>query len=272
MSVSPQALHRAVGALAAVHLNGGTTDDADAVTEAIRRHGAPPWAVTVARTVKDGVRGVVPAGLPFAVMDGAVAGWSAVPARDMRRLAGKGVTPAMLLKDAAAALGHTDGSEWPLVPSMTDHYREFWPAEPWTADHPSDSGVVLGNFHSLASVGTDAFVTLCRIGADDVRGDDHYEFWLIDNDRPDSNPHLDTVLRDAAATVAGLRADGKTVFLHCVAGASRTPTVAALYDMIVTGDGPDEALARVRAVLPGFHRNPAFEAALRRIHGNGLSL
>ena len=71
--------------------------------------------------------------------------------------------------------------------------------------------------------GVDAVVSLCRLGADEVPAPgvdpgDHVEVWLIDSADPDGNPHLDHVLTQAADTVAALRAEGRTVLLHCVAG------------------------------------------------------
>jgi uncharacterized membrane protein len=41
-------------------------------------------------------------------------------------------------------------------------------------------------------------------------------------------PNLDLVLTAAVATIAALRAEGRTVLLHCVQALSRTPIVAAL--------------------------------------------
>ena len=73
------------------------------------------------------------------------------------------------------------------------------------------------------------------------------------------------MLIQAADTVAGLRAEGRTVLLHCVAAQSRTPTVAALYAARHLGIPPETALAQVTAVLPDAHPNPAFRAALHRL-------
>lgn len=64
-----------------------------------------------------------------------------------------------------------------------------------------------------------------------------------------------------------LRAQGRTVLLHCVEALSRTPTVAALYGARVRGVGTDEALEAVQRVLPRANPNPAFREALRRLGG-----
>jgi len=94
---------------------------------------------------------------------------------------------------------------------------------------------------------------------------DHHEVWLIDSAEAGHNPNLDVVLADAADTVAALRAEGRTVLLHCVAAQSRTPTVAAAYSVRRLGRSPDDALAEVCAVLPDASPNPAFVAAVRRM-------
>ena len=100
-----------------------------------------------------------------------------------------------------------------------------------------------------------AVVSLCRLGADEVpapgvAAPEHVEVWLVDSADRDANPHLDHVLTQAADTVAALRAEGRTVLLHCVAAQSRTPTVAALYAARHRGIPPTEALGDVVADLP----------------------
>ena len=74
------------------------------------------------------------------------------------------------------------------------------------------------------------------------------EFWLVDQDG--ANPHLDFVLRDAADTVAALRAEGKTVLVHCFEGRSRTPSVGAAYSVLHLGKAPADAIREVTEALP----------------------
>jgi ADP-ribosyl-[dinitrogen reductase] hydrolase len=93
----------------------------------------------------------------------------------------------------------------------------------------------------------------------------HVEVWLIDEPERDRNPHLDFVLSDAAAAVASLRAEGKTVLPHCVQAQSRTPTVAALYGARLTGSTPTDALADIVQVLPKASPNSGLRAALMRL-------
>jgi len=94
---------------------------------------------------------------------------------------------------------------------------------------------------------------------------DHIEVWLIDESAPDKNPNLDFVLTDAVAAIEMLRAEGKTVLLHCVQAQSRTPAVAALYGARLTGRTSIDALADIVAVLPKASPNRGFREALDRL-------
>ena len=135
------------------------------------------------------------------------------------------------------------------------------------ARHPYDPLVVLGGVGVLRDLpdDVDAVVSMCRLRDDDIRTDmPHVEVRLIDNPEPDENLHLDFVLLDAVRAVERLRAQGRTVLVHCVGAYSRTPTMAALYGLRLNGVGAEEALHDVGAVLPGANPNPAFRAALRR--------
>ena len=106
---------------------------------------------------------------------------------------------------------------------------------------------------------------MCRLRDGDIRTDlPHIEVRLIDRAEPDENPHLDFVLLQTVRAVERLRAQGRTVLVHCVGAYSRTPTMAALYGLRLRGVTAEQALRDVAAVLPGANPNPAFRAALRR--------
>jgi ADP-ribosyl-[dinitrogen reductase] hydrolase len=101
---------------------------------------------------------------------------------------------------------------------------------------PYDRLVLLGGVDAARKppVGVDAVVSLCWLGsaevpAPGVRPPDHAEVWLVDSADSGRNLNLDLVLAQAADTVAALRAEGRTVLIHCVNAVSRTPTVAALH-------------------------------------------
>ena len=88
--------------------------------------------------------------------------------------------------------------------------------------------------------------------------------WLIDAPDRSENPHLEFVLHDAVRTVADLRAEGRTVLLHCVAGESRTPTVAGLYGAAAAGIPAAQALQEVLDLLPQARPNGTFRDVLQR--------
>jgi protein-tyrosine phosphatase len=196
---------------------------------------------------------------------GARWGASAVPAEWRRILHGwPGLRAQRLVELGHLTLGggRPDGSGWPGVARL-DY---FGAREKTFVRHPHDDQVWIGAIGALGSLPdeVDAVVSLCRVGAREVpEGVEHVEFRLIDRDER-YNPHLDFVIDDAARTVQVLRDEGRTVFLHCVAAHSRTPTVAARYGVLL-GVPLETALAEVCAALPSAAPNLAFRRALRRL-------
>ena len=185
-------------------------------------------------------------------------GWPGLRSRDLVRLS--------VLTTRG---GRPDVQGWPAAPRMD--YSRFANCAT-LARHPYDDRVWLGGVDALDHLpeGVNAVVSLCRLGARQVPAPgvapaDHVGVWLIDDPRPAMNPNLDFVLKDAAAVVAALRAEDKTVLLHCVQALSRTPIVAALYGAQLTGRTLSNALDDVLGVLPGANPNPGFRAALGRL-------
>ncbi|CAJ1501247.1 ADP-ribosylglycohydrolase family protein [[Mycobacterium] burgundiense] len=134
--------------------------------------------------------------------------------------------------------------------------------------HPYDPDVLLGGVGALRRLPAevDAVVSLCRVADADVpAGMPHVEVRLIDKTDPDENPHLDFVLLDTVRAIETLRAQGRTVLVHCAEAYSRTPTTAALYGARLRAVGADEALRDVLAALPNANPNPAFREALQRL-------
>lgn len=74
-------------------------------------------------------------------------------------------------------------------------------------------------------------------------------------------PSLDW-LREAVAFVEEQRAAGRTVYVHCAAGVSRSGMVVVAYEMKKHGWSRDEALAFVRTRRPITNPNPAFRELL----------
>jgi protein-tyrosine phosphatase len=151
-------------------------------------------------------------------------------------------------------------------PSTDPDYS--WSRVDILAAHPHDPNVLLGSVNAVRRLPAevDTVVSLCRIADSDVpEGIPHVEVRLVDSADLDENPHLDFVLLDAVRTIEELRAQGRTVLLHCVEAYSRTPTVAALYGARRLGIDAEQALSDVLAVLPDANPNPVFREALRRL-------
>jgi len=203
---------------------------------------------------------------------GAAYGASAVPAAWRRQIHG---WPGLRDRDLVALgvmtarRGRADSAGWPTGTKVDySSYKDT----AVLARHPHDAGVWLGGVDAMESLpdGVDAVVSLCRLGtaqvpAPGVAPGDHIEFWLIDEPDRDKNPNLDFVLTDAVAAITALRAEGKTVLLHCVQAQSRTPAVAALYGARLTGRTPIDVLSDIVEVLPDAHPNSALKAALKRL-------
>ncbi|MCJ7671732.1 MAG: dual specificity protein phosphatase family protein, partial [Acidimicrobiia bacterium] len=92
-----------------------------------------------------------------------------------------------------------------------------------------------------------------------------HELILVDSPHLGDNPNLDFVLHDAAEAITAWREENKTVFVHCVAGISRTPTVVAAYLASRQGASGLDALARVTEAHPRANPNAGFLEALSRI-------
>jgi ADP-ribosyl-[dinitrogen reductase] hydrolase len=183
-------------------------------------------------------------------------GWPDLHGRDLVRL---GIL--------TARGGHPDSQGWPSDPIFD--YSGYESSA--LAQHPDDDHVWLSGVAALDHLpaGVDAVVSLCRLGAAQapaagVEPGNHVEVWLVDSSNPAQNPNLAYVLHDAVDAVEALRAEGRTVLLHCVQAQSRTPTVAAMYGARLTGRTASESLRDVRRVLPHASPNSAFRAELDR--------
>lgn len=201
---------------------------------------------------------------------GAVHGGSAVPLSWQRILHGwPGVRANDLVRLAclAARHGETDAEGWPLADRAVVYARNDW-----LFRHPHDDGVWIGSIAALDRLpaDVDAVVSLCRVGAAHVpAGVESVQVWLID--KPDRNGNLDFVLTEATDAVAALRAEGRTVFVHCAEARSRTFAVAALYGARHRGIPLSQAWDDVRATLPGFAPQAFLREAVERIAGGGRS-
>jgi ADP-ribosyl-[dinitrogen reductase] hydrolase len=160
--------------------------------------------------------------------------------------------------------GKPDASGWPSAPDLGPYYAEEHPVDASVGALHDDPGVIVGNVPGALHTRADVVVSLCRMGAEQFpEGVEHHEIFLID--QPDANPNLRFILRDTAETIASWRDDGRTVFVHCVRGESRTPAVAAAYLALRLGITGAEALQRVTIALPGAQPNGGFMRALEHL-------
>lgn len=137
--------------------------------------------------------------------------------------------------------------------------------------HPHDDGVILGTVNGLAHrpPNVDAIVSLCpmsgRYRPDGIADEDSIEIWLVDSPQPTGNAHLQFTFMQAAEIVRRLRGEGRTVYLHCAAGQSRTPAVAALFGAGIKNIDPSSALDEVLDALPEARVNELFVELLSGI-------
>ncbi|MBE2999469.1 dual specificity protein phosphatase family protein [Nocardiopsis sp. HNM0947] len=171
---------------------------------------------------------------------------------------------------ALTALHGHHPDQWPHHPIRT---RDDLRLPPFTTPHPHDHGVSLGNIDHLRTAPTTptAAVSLCRTHPSDAPHLDPTHWvrpWL--HDRPGANTNLHHTLTQAAQAVADLRTEGHHVFLHCWAGASRTPAVAALYAITHLGAHPRTALAQTITAVGGHLDNPSLAHAVADLAGTPL--
>jgi ADP-ribosyl-[dinitrogen reductase] hydrolase len=193
---------------------------------------------------------------------GALHGASAVPAEWRRTMHG---WPGMRVRELdAVPTAILRGGQ----PDPFDYGYELKGDLSARAVHPLDESLHLGAIGALRPLDAniDAVVSLCRVGNRDADaipvGTEHIEVRLVDQDGADKNPNLGFVLRDTVELLRSLRAEGKTVLLHCVQARSRTPTVAALYGAAVSDESAADVLARLERALPAVWPISAFRTII----------
>lgn len=205
-----------------------------------------------------------------AMYTGALAGarWgcSALPLQALRRLS-EHTDPHALTSAALGALQGPHPDRWPQRP-IRDRPEQRLP--PFAVPHPWDPQVLLANLDYLRTHpgSVDAVVSLCRTHPNDaphLAGPDWVRVWL--HDTPGKNANLHFTLDEAAAAVAGLRAEGKRVLLHCWAGASRTPAVAARYAGTALGVPPLASMRTLIHAVGGHLDNPTLSRAVAELSG-----
>lgn len=199
---------------------------------------------------------------------GARWGLSAVPQEWLRQLHGwPGMRAVDLARFAALTVsgGQPDARGWPSADRLSYGSKGRSTCVP----HPLVDRVYLGGIDALDHLPTDvnSVVSLCRVGRRQVpEGMEHLIVRLLDTEAQD-NPNVDFAIDDAARAVMRLRAEGRVVFLHCVAAHSRTPTVAARIGVLAGAPLP-ESLSAVVNALPEAQPRRFFEEASSRLDGS----
>lgn len=116
-----------------------------------------------------------------------------------------------------------------------------------------EEGLYQGRLVHEPPPGTNAVLNLCD-RTDSYACD--VQRWVPIPDAPPA-PALDW-LRQQVHFVEEQRAAGRTVYVHCAAGVSRSGMVVVAYEMKKHGWSRDEALAFVRSKRPITNPNPAF--------------
>jgi hypothetical protein len=156
--------------------------------------------------------------------------------------------------------------------------RRFWPfaalvvlglalvslrlaVDRYTQDPPNYSeiehGLYLGGYVKEPPPGTQTVLNLCE--TEDLYQVESHRWEPIRDAEP--APTLEW-LREQVAFIAKARSEGKTVFVHCLNGASRSGMVVVAYYMARNSWSRDEAMEFVRARRPGLRPNPAFRQRL----------
>lgn len=116
-----------------------------------------------------------------------------------------------------------------------------------------EDGLYVGGFVDRPPRGTRAVLNVCE-AEDPYEAEAH--LWRPIKDAEPA-PSVEW-LREAVAFVEANRAQGRTTFVHCRNGVSRSGLVVVAYLMRKHGWGRDEALAFARRGRPGLRPNPAF--------------
>jgi ADP-ribosylglycohydrolase len=229
------------GAWSAIH---HTDNFVDAVEAAVRGGGDTDTVAAIAGSLAGAYYGA--ASIP-ASWRRILHGWPGMNYRDLVNLAIK-----------CTEYGVSGYHGWP------DGERFEPGAEKTLVKHPHDDGVLLGSLAALdMAPEVDAVVSMCRVGTKQHATAEVIEFWVVDY--AGENLSLEFTLTDAANTVAELRAQGKTVLLHCYAAHSRTPSTAALYSALHLGVPVAKAFKDVCAVLPAGNPQPFLRDAVTKI-------
>lgn len=151
----------------------------------------------------------------------------------------------------AANRGRPIADGWPGATHLVSYYEAAGMVD--RPRHLTAGGVGFGNalaVHDAVVEGADVVISLCRMGTADVPADvEHHVLGLLDT-TAEENPNVVHLLADLVDTLASMVREGRRPYVHCVAAANRTPTVAAAWlhrhHGLSAGDALAVAAARLR--------------------------
>jgi hypothetical protein len=150
----------------------------------------------------------------------------------------------------AANGGRPIADGWPGATNLVSYYEAAGFVD--RARLVTLGGIGFGNalaVRDAVAEGADVVVSLCRMGTADVPADvEHHVLGLLDTTSAE-NPNVVHLLADLVDTLHTMVAEGRRPFVHCVAAANRTPTVAAAWLHRHHGLSPGDALAVAAAKL-----------------------
>ncbi len=138
------------------------------------------------------------------------------------------------------------------------------PPHPATGPTEIVPGLLAANLVGAQTVSADvAVISLCRVGDRFAQHDVRREMYLIDQEG-DRNAALGAVVHDAVNTIDAFRAEGRSVVVHCHAGASRTGLVLRAWLMRTNGWDELTATQHLFDLWPSLElRNTTFTEFLR---------
>jgi predicted protein tyrosine phosphatase len=137
-------------------------------------------------------------------------------------------------------------------------------AEPIVLVEP---GIFLGNEHGRSRVlrlGVDTIISIGTGEYPPIEGVREYSFFISDLRGGSSEEEIGRLLDATTQLITQERAEGQSVFVHCVAGVSRSPTVVLDYQMARDGLDFETALTRLEQVRYCVCPNPLFQSVLRK--------
>jgi ADP-ribosylglycohydrolase len=170
------------------------------------------------------------------------------------RVYGEPVLRCSDLERLARRVFKTDSSDdqWPEIATWVPYYKQTHGRKPIRVNL---AGIEFGNAPALDDAianGADTVISLCRMGTNEVPlGVEHHVLGFIDSN-PSDNPNLPLLLLELVEGLRQYRKEGKKVFVHCVASANRTPTVAAAWLQYEGVFSTEEALDHVSRELNTF--------------------